>query len=340
MAKDKERTLNPAQAQRKLEKQKALRKGKASVLAQRTSRLAARNPDRLERQIAELKELKQSAGGEGKLGARERKQLEDAERDLARVRKAREVVGGKGGGGGGGRGGGDGHRGGGLGGREEGKRRRDETSSAWKRDEESEAEEDTDESVRQIPMPRDTPPPIPSSRHRHPPTLTSTSPPVPRPAQTNANLIPLGTSRLSTTPVTSTAPVTRPAPKTTYESLPSIRDLRKEATEKFIPAAVRRNLARARGEGGGGLVEEEEMERLEKGGYGTTGRKKGVDGVNEGMKNGNEKGRDEQDVRRRTEAEVRRLREEEERFERELALDEEGTSHPTVAIEDVQDEDL
>ena len=87
MAKDKDRALNPAAAQRKLEKQKALKKGKAQVAAQRTERLAHRNPHRLESQISDLHALRESSGG--KLSTRDQKQLEELERDTARVKKAR-----------------------------------------------------------------------------------------------------------------------------------------------------------------------------------------------------------------------------------------------------------
>ncbi|KAA6413878.1 MAG: hypothetical protein FRX48_02240 [Lasallia pustulata] len=90
MAKDKERAINPAAAQRKLEKQKALKKGKATVAAQRTERLARRNPERLQQQIDSLK----AAASSGRpLAARDTKLLADLERDVARVRKARETLG-------------------------------------------------------------------------------------------------------------------------------------------------------------------------------------------------------------------------------------------------------
>lgn len=95
MAKDKDRALNPAAAQRKADKQKALKKGKAAVQAQRNERLAHRNPARLERQIADLKTLQSSSPQGGGLSARDKKQLEDLERELGRVKKAREALGGK-----------------------------------------------------------------------------------------------------------------------------------------------------------------------------------------------------------------------------------------------------
>lgn len=356
MPKDKDRTLNPAAAQRKLEKQKALKKGKATVLAQRTSRLAARNPVRLERQIAELKALETDSGKP--LKAREKKQLEDAERDLARVKKARETVGaptaaggGRGGrtGAGGGRDGERGRGGGGL----LGKRTREST---WARD--SDESEDTDESVRRIPMPRDTPPPIPRAvqHHRnHRPVPTSDD----KPSLTNANLEPLGhSSRVLPGPRSppSSENNIKLEPKTVYESKPVVRDLRKEAVEKFVPLAVKRKLDARRGEGGR-LLEEEEMSRLEKEGYGIGGvvggrtmkgaakadeeEKEGHAGMEDGVKiDENNKVQDEREEMRLREEEVRRLREEEERFERELAMEDEGKIDRAVTMEDVQDEDL
>ena len=51
----------------------------------------------------------------------------------------------------------------------------------------------------------------------------------------------------------------------TYSSAPVLRDFKKEATKaKLAPAAVKRNIQRGKG---GGLMEEEEWERLEKAGY-------------------------------------------------------------------------
>lgn len=260
---------------------------------------------RLERQIAELQALEAESGKP--LGARERTQLEDAQRDLARVKKARETVGAPpraaattGEGGRGGRGRGDGL----------GKRRRGSTRAR----ESEESEEETDDSVRRIPMPRDTPPPIPR-------------PARPRSSLTNANREPLGRSaRLPAPPVhdETTTHDRKPAapPQTVYESKPVVRDLRKEAVEKFVPVAVQRKLDARRGEGGR-LLEEEEMSRLEKEGYGGRKMKGEVDEKEKGS-SGNQMGQDEREERRRREAEMSRLREEEERFERELALEDDG----------------
>src|SRR5271155_3906753 len=89
MAKDKDRALNPAAAHHKAEKQKALRKGKAQLQAQRTEKLARRNPERLQRQVDELKALEAS----GQLKPREKIILEALERDVRAIRKARESLG-------------------------------------------------------------------------------------------------------------------------------------------------------------------------------------------------------------------------------------------------------
>lgn len=329
---------------------------------------------RLERQIAELKGLESESGKA--LGAREKKQLEEAERDLARVKKARETVGAPtaaAGGGRGGRTGGGGQRGGGGGGGDVlGKRRREST---WgrERSEPDESLSDTDESVRRIPMPRDTPPPIPRRRpvqqqyhrHHHQQQQHLTGNSNDNSSLTNANLEPLGhnsTRRLlphhphddddddhpfpSSSENTNSNNKPESIPKTVYESKPVVRDLRKEAVQKFVPVAVQRKLDASRGGEGGRLLEEEEMSQLEKGGYGVGGvisgwRMKGeAEKEDGGTAEQNKKGQDERAERRRREEEVKRLREEEERFEQELAMEEgeEGKFDRAVTVEEVQDE--
>ena len=363
MAKDKDRTLNPAAAQRKAEKQKALKKGKAAVAAQRTERYASRNPTRLERTIEALKAEKEVKGG--KLGSRDQKLLEDAERDLARVKKAREALGDKapafgrdGGGRGderGGRGRGRGYGDGRSGYTGLGKRAREE-------DEEGSGGSETDESVRNIPWPRDTPPPIP--HHRRQRNATSRS--------TNANEEPLGASRIpprkgegegEVVPDTSLPPKPVVQAKTTYESAPVVRDLRKEATQRFVPSAVRRKIEAKAGKGGK-LLEEEEVQGLEREGYGAAGGKAG-DGVDRMV--GDESGsgragmvidaapavRDGEADDAESEREKRRLEEEEERFRREMEMEigtvsadegggerENGSRGVGVEMEEVSDEDL
>ena len=361
MAKDKDRAQNPAAQQRKLEKQKALKKGslsnfprvylrrsyflqspsltvfsptgKAAVAAQRTERYAARNLRRLESTISDLHALKESQGG--KLSSRDQRQLEEAERDVQRVKKAREALGDQAptfnsdrdGGDARGRGDGRGGRGGygSL-----GKRNREEEESSGG---------ETDESVRRIPWPRDTPPPIPRQRKDD----------LQRHHSTNANSEPLGADRrlrdrggAAEAEVPDTALPAKPAAKTTYESKPVIRDLRKEATANFVPNAVKRKLDATKGVGGK-LLEEEEVEKLEKEGYGAGGGKvrDGLEGrglvVDAAPEVGGGGAEDE--------GERRRLEEEEERFRREMEMveadgEKEGDGRKGVMMEEVSDEDL
>ncbi|RMZ83602.1 hypothetical protein DV738_g967, partial [Chaetothyriales sp. CBS 135597] len=90
MAKDKDRALNPAAAQRKADKARALKKSRAQVQAQRNEKLARRNPERIQRQIDELKQLEAT----GDIKQRERDILAELERDLKAVYRAKEAVGG------------------------------------------------------------------------------------------------------------------------------------------------------------------------------------------------------------------------------------------------------
>lgn len=192
------------------------------------------------------------------------------------VKKAREALGDaapKFGGGhrdrdGGARGGfsGRGGRGGGV----LGKRRRDDGDES--------SEEDVPEDVKRIPMPRDTPPPIPKEvldkwyqkrRERMGHNDQNNGP-----RGTNANMTPLGAGdrtagRGDGIPERPSFAPPKIEAKTTYESAPVIRDLRKEATA-FVPAAVRAKLDKSKGVGG--LVEPEEMDKLEKAGYVATRR--------------------------------------------------------------------
>ncbi|KAJ5860196.1 WW domain binding protein 11 [Penicillium soppii] len=239
MAKDKERSVNPAAAQRKLDKQKELKKGKAEALARRNEKLARRNPDRIQRQINDLKAVEESGQ---KLRPRDKEILEALEKDLRGVLKAREALGEKAPRFDQGRGG---HQG--QGGRRAdnvlGKRQRGSDETRMPRDSDS---SDTDDEVRRIPMPRDTPPPIPRQNQRRrgqAPNSAQRSGPHPLPARP--------------TPVVEA--------RTVYEAKPEIRDLRQEATSKFIPAAVRMKQQSIRGQGK--LLEPEEMDRLEKAGY-------------------------------------------------------------------------
>jgi hypothetical protein len=206
----KERSINPVAAQHKLDKQKAQSKNKKVVQSQRNEKLARRNPERLQKQIDELKELEAS----GRLRPKDKETLTALEKDLRGVKRAREALG-------------DAapkfaerrdygrddvrqeqrERRQGL-----GKRRRDEEDVAHEIDSGSE----TDPEVRSIPMPRDTPPPIPGQ-----PWKAHALPAKPVPA----------------------APA-----QTVYSSAPQLRDLKKEAT-RFMPAAVAAQKARIKGQG-------------------------------------------------------------------------------------------
>jgi hypothetical protein len=229
----KEKNYNPVQEAKKAEKQKQLKKQKATVQAQRNEKLARRNPARIQRDIDSLKALAES----GEIRPHDKKRLAELERDLAAVNKARSALGDKApqfrefrerrddGGERGGRGGSRGGRGEVL-----GKRNRD---GSWKgRD--GEESSDTDPDVADIPMPRDTPPPIPRRRQRN------------------------------EAPVEETAPVEPKKATIVYEAAPQHRDLKKEAA-RFIPAAVAQKLKQAKGQGK--LLEEDEFDKLEKEGY-------------------------------------------------------------------------
>lgn len=239
--------MNPATAHLKSEKARALKKSKATISAQRQERLASRNPLRLERQISELKEG-------GLKNARDKKQLGELERQLSQVKKARAKAGDKAHTfGEGGRVGREGDkerpRSGVLGKRTRGEGHMREQSSG----------SETDESVRRIPMPRDTPPPIPS-QYRH---VRRREGDV---GKGNANMEPLGEGRQP--PVHEPPP--KPEAKTTYEAKPAVRDLRKEAVKAFIPAVVARKVGAVKG-GSGRLLEEDEVQRLEREGYTASG---------------------------------------------------------------------
>ncbi|KAF3048217.1 hypothetical protein E8E12_011311 [Didymella heteroderae] len=223
----KEKNYNPVQEQKKADKAKALRKQKATAQAQRNEKLARRNPVRIQRDIDQLKDLEQS----GALRPHERQRLTELEKDLAAVNKARAALGDKapqfkperrhddfaerGERDGRGRGGGV------LGKRTRDGHRKEDDSS------------DTDADVANIPMPRDTPPPIPRQR--------------PRKTQEQQEAV--------------------PEPKKAqivYEAAPQKRDFLKEAT-KFMPAAVAQKMKLAKGEGR--LLEPEEFDKLREDGY-------------------------------------------------------------------------
>ncbi|KAF2131185.1 hypothetical protein P153DRAFT_212622 [Dothidotthia symphoricarpi CBS 119687] len=225
----KEKNYNPVQAEKKAEKQKQIRKQKATLQTQRNEKLARRNPVRIQRDIDSLKELDEG----GQIRPHERQRLAELEKDLVAVNKARVALGDKApqfkpervfhddvGRGDRGDRGGRGGRGGVLGKRgRDGQRKEDDSS-------------DSDADVKHIPMPRDTPPPIPRRYQQH--------------AQDDE------------------APTEPKKPTIVYEAAPQVRDLRKEAT-KFMPTAVANKLKLAKGEGR--LLEPEEFDKLQEEGY-------------------------------------------------------------------------
>jgi hypothetical protein len=223
----KERSINPVAAQHKADKQKAQAKNKKNLQSQRNDKLARRNPERLQKQIDELKELETRGG----LRPKDKETLTALEKDLRGVKRAREALG-------------DAapkfaerrDYGGSEGGVRQEQRERRQGLGKRRRDEEEVLHEDsgseTDPEVRSIPMPRDTPPPIPGQ-----PRKAHALPAKPAPA----------------------APA-----QTVYSSAPQLRDLKKEAT-RFMPAAVAAQKARVKGQGR--LLEPEEADRLEKSGY-------------------------------------------------------------------------
>lgn len=85
----KEKNYNPVQEAKKAEKQKQIRKQKANLQTQRNEKLARRNPHRIQRDIDNLKELDQS----GAIRPHERQRLQELEKDLAAVNKARAALG-------------------------------------------------------------------------------------------------------------------------------------------------------------------------------------------------------------------------------------------------------
>ncbi|TAQ88261.1 hypothetical protein B7494_g3428 [Chlorociboria aeruginascens] len=153
--------------------------------------------------------------------------------------------------------------------------------------EESSGEEEIDEEVQRIPMPRDTPPPFSkevldawyAKRRERAAARNSEGGGGGGHGGGGANQIPLGQNdrraRLGLGLETrdrdgdgkkEEEKIERPKleAKTVYEAKPAIRDLRKEAIT-FVPAAVRVKIEK--GKGVGGLVEPEEADRLEIEGY-------------------------------------------------------------------------
>ncbi|WQF83196.1 Putative WW domain binding protein [Colletotrichum destructivum] len=232
----KERNFNPVQAQRKADKAKAIKKGKAEVQSRRNEKLARRNPERIQKQIDDLKAI--TTGG-GKLSRHEEQVLEGLEKELHAVKKAREVLGDKAPTFG--RGGydrdGDASRG------VLGKRRRD--------NDELTSDEDVPDEVKRIPMPRDTPPPIPKE------VMDKWY--AKRRARRQAEQAEQQKSEEKEDKPAA------PEPKTVYEAKPMVRNLAQEAVSAFVPTAVK--IKMDKGKGQAGLMEPEEADRLEQEGY-------------------------------------------------------------------------
>lgn len=210
--------------------------GKSEAQGRRNEKLARKNPERIQKQIDDLKAITSNGG---KLSKHEEQLLSGLESEIKSVRKARETLGEKAPsfGRGWNR---DREAGPGV----LGKRRRGSNAST--------TDDDIDEDVKRIPMPRDTPPPIPKdvldewyAKRR-----------ARREAENAAN-------RKGDNKEEEKKPVVEP--KTTYSAEPIRRDLRKEAVSAFVPAAVQRKMDK--GTGQGGLMEPEEADRLEKEGY-------------------------------------------------------------------------
>jgi hypothetical protein len=229
----KERSINPAAAQRKADKKKEIAKSRRTQETQRNEKLARRNPERLQRQVDELKELE----AHGSLRPKDKETLAQLEKDLKGVRRAREALGVKD----------EPRRDGRWNGQSDARQeQRDRRQHLGKRRREDEHKDgsDTDPEVRAIPMPRDTPPPIPREPF-HDPRIDANGQRVPH--------------ALPSKPA-STAPV----PTLIYGAAPQIRDLKKEAV-KFMPSVVSQQRSRVKGQGR--LLEPEELDKLEKSGY-------------------------------------------------------------------------
>ena len=243
------------------------------------------------------------------------------------MRRAREKAGVEDKGRGGGGGGRDSRGGGGV----LGKRRRDGTNpneeplGGGGRSDDDGGASDTDPDARDIPMPTDHEhePPVPSRRRpRVPPSAPAHAGPHALPAKPGS---PGSLDR------------TAPEQKTVYAAAPQLRDLRREAVKRFVPAVVAGKLAAARGEGGR-LVEPEEADRLEREGYRAAAPATGgeADGAEEKPGRAGRDGGAEQvggddgagDALEKLEEEERRFRQEAQHISRQ------------VQVEEVEDEDL
>lgn len=214
---------------------------------------------------------------------------------------------------------GGGERGGRGGGAARGDREGDRVLGKRGREREESEGSDTDESVRNIPMPRDTPPPIPfQRRQQRGPNFGG--------GGANANMEPLGEGRGGGEREPHALPEKpQVVAQTVYEAKPAVRDLRKEAVKRFVPTVVKRKLDARKCDAGGRLLEEEEVEKLEQEGYGVKAERTGDEAVSTQVDPLPAIGRETDG------SDLRDLKEEEERFRDEM-------KH--VQMEEVDDEDL
>ncbi|CAD6502712.1 BgTH12-05302 [Blumeria graminis f. sp. triticale] len=262
----KERSINPAQAQRKAEKAKAIKKGKAEAALRRNEKLARRNPDRLQRQLDDLKALDDSGTA---LTSHEKKLRESLEKEIRAVRQARENFGDV-----------TSKLGRGTQQSEVDKKKyiqlhkNSEIPGKRKREDESSDDTDVPEDVKDIPMPRDTPPPIPKAaldKWYDKQRARKLGAPNQARKASNANLLPVSDKRRMLGRAghisdSSSIPTPQIAAQIVYESKPIVRDLLKEAVA-FVPTAVKAKLDRSKGIRT--LVEPEEADQLEREGYRT-----------------------------------------------------------------------
>ncbi|TQS36703.1 hypothetical protein Golomagni_02838 [Golovinomyces magnicellulatus] len=256
----KDKSINPAQAQRKAEKAKAIKKSKAEAAARRNEKLSRRNPDRLQKQLDELKAIE---SGGGRLTNHEKNLRDGLEKELRAVLKARDSIG-------------NSAQTYGTGPKKNiegkfqlernektvcvalGKRRRELSESS---------DSDVPDEVKHIPMPRDTPPPIPKDvlDRWHQKRKEKMGIVIDK-KDSNTNLIPLGENarnlgRANGNSEGSMETAPKLQSQTVYEAKPVLRDLRKEAVA-FVPTIVQTKIEKSRG-----VVEPEEAEELEKEGY-------------------------------------------------------------------------
>ncbi|KAL2885695.1 WW domain binding protein [Ceratocystis lukuohia] len=256
----KEKNFNPVQVQRKAEKAKAIKKGKAENQARRDEKLSRRNPARIQKQIDDLKVIMINGG---KLSQHEEQVLAGLEKELSAVKKARATLGDKapvfanpcndal------------------------GKRRRGEGGDGGQRlrrwDQDS-TDEDVPTEVRRIPMPRDTPPPIAKeeldkwyAKRRERRAREEELRQIERGGD-GSKSIPESSSGTMHDDAGQKAKTREPvAVKKVYEAQPVVRDLVKEAVKAFTPLSVLRKLDKSKGKNG--LLEPEEADRLEAQGY-------------------------------------------------------------------------